>query len=379
MCTVHENMKRSMSTENKRLKIVWLCYISFNKFCSKFIDEVVFIMAKGLHIKKLFQSVKEGNLDSFKVIAQSIIEDERSKSHSQLANDLQKILDSTSSEKKSLSQSGVNYLHLLPKDKDSNQILMDIQEPNADLSELVLQPDVEHILREYIQEYEDHEILAAYGLPYKKKFLFCGPPGCGKTATAYALSTELNIPVLYTRFDSVVSSYLGETASNLRKIFDFASNGTWILFFDEFDAIGKKRDSIDEHGELKRVVNTFLQLLDGFKDNNSIVIAATNHQSLLDPALWRRFDEVILFEKPNKDQIQSLVSRQLNRYPHARINIEDISASLAGFSHADIEKICISAVKKAVMSRMNQVTSDLLVDQIQLYKKRYEIYNQFNE
>lgn len=192
--------------------------------------------------------------------------------------------------------------------------------------------------------------------------------------TAKAISGELNIPILYTRFDSVISSYLGETASNLRKIFDFASSGNWILFFDEFDAIAKKRDSIDEHGELKRVVNTFLQLLDSFQ-GDSIIIAATNHQSLLDPAIWRRFDDVLLFPLPNESQIKDLLNRNLNRYPHARIDTDQLSKMLIGFSHADIERICVTSIKKAIIMRYNQLSESLILEEIEKYKSRYEIYN----
>jgi SpoVK/Ycf46/Vps4 family AAA+-type ATPase len=211
----------------------------------------------------------------------------------------------------------------------------------------------------------------------RNRYLFCGPPGCGKTVTAQAIAGELNIPILYTRFDSIVSSYLGETASNLRKIFDFIEKGTWILFFDEFDAISKQRDSVDEHGELKRVVNTFLQLLDNY-NGDSIIIAATNHQNLLDRAVWRRFDEVIMFNKPTESQITELLKKNLKRYPCSGINLDEISSELVGYSHADIERIVLNTIRTAIIENNSYVDSTQIKKQMNIYKERAKIYNKIN-
>ena len=131
-------------------------------------------------------------------------------------------------------------------------------------------------------------------------------PGCGRTVSAEAIAAELYLPLALVRFDAVVSSYLGETAANLRKVFDFARSRPMVVLFDEFDAIGKDRASLEEHGEIKRVVNSFLQILDGFR-SDTVAIAATNHQGLLDPALWRRFDEIVFFDMPCAAAIEDLL------------------------------------------------------------------------
>ncbi len=128
-------------------------------------------------------------------------------------------------------------------------------------------------------------VLEANGLVPIRRVIFCGPSGCGKTAMAEAMSAELAIPMLYVRFDAVVSSLLGETAANLRKVFEYARRGQWVLFFDEFDAIGRSRDDTTEHGEIKLVLNSFLQIVDNF-DGRSLVIAATNFEQVLDPAVY---------------------------------------------------------------------------------------------
>jgi SpoVK/Ycf46/Vps4 family AAA+-type ATPase len=188
----------------------------------------------------------------------------------------------------------------------------------------------------------------------KTKLLFCGPPGCGKTLCAEIISAEIGIPLLYTRFDAIVSSYLGETAANLRKVFDYASNSRWVVLFDEFDAIGKARDDANEHGEIKRVINSFLQLLDSFQ-SPSIIIAATNHEHLLDPALWRRFDEIILFPKPSVHEIRTLLKMKLRNFPHAGLDIKMQASRLKGMSHADVERMSLDAIKSCILNDRDEL------------------------
>ena len=167
--------------------------------------------------------------------------------------------------------------------------------------------------------------------------------------------------MLYTRFDAVISSYLGETAANLRKVFDFAAGTTWVVFFDEFDAIGKSRDDLEEHGELKRLINTFLQLLDSFR-SDSLIIAATNHDFLLDKALWRRFDDIIYFGLPSASQISALVQIKLRGFRHQRVNLEGFIQEMIGWSHADVERVCIEAVKIAVLAGKDELDDPIFTE-----------------
>lgn len=199
-----------------------------------------------------------------------------------------------------------------------------------------------------------------------------GPPGCGKTLCARIISNELGLPLLYTRFDAIVSSYLGETATNLRKVFTYASSGHWLLLFDEFDAIGKRRDDENEHGELKRVVNSFLQLLDGFSAP-SLVVAATNHEQLLDPALWRRFDEIVTFPRPSVREIEQLVSMKLKNFPTTDLKMHALAASLRGMSHADIERVCFDAIKACVIDGKDTLTQSEFTAALKQQKHRLHI------
>jgi len=164
----------------------------------------------------------------------------------------------------------------------------------------------------------------------------------------------VKLPLLFTRFDALVSSYLGETASNLRKVFDYAEENPVVLLFDEVDAIAKARDDASEHGELKRVVNSFLQLIDRF-EGNSFIIAATNHEGMLDPAIWRRFDDVIVFEKPAREEISRLLRVKFRNFS-AHIDFDHWAMRFEGFSHAEIERVCINSIKQAILRRKQEVS-----------------------
>ena len=242
-------------------------------------------MARSDLLKKLFRSYKGRNDPSFLEAAREIIDDERKKQHVSLANELQRILDNGASPIPP-SPDRLLGLESLPKDADRGAPLLEIRHPDRYLEDLVLADAQRAILVRVIEEFRQWDVLEAHGLRPGHKLLFCGPSGCGKTATAEALSRELGVPLLVVRFDAVVSSLLGETAANLRKVFDFTARGVWVVLFDEFDAIGRSRDDSTEHGELKRVVNSFLQMLDRF-GGQSLVVAATNFEQALDPALWR--------------------------------------------------------------------------------------------
>jgi SpoVK/Ycf46/Vps4 family AAA+-type ATPase len=168
----------------------------------------------------------------------------------------------------------------------------------------------------------------------------------------------------------VVSSYLGETAANLRKVFDFARSRPVVVLFDEFDAIGKYRTDESEHGELKRVVNSFLQMMDSFR-GESLMIAATNHQGLLDSALWRRFDEIVFFGMPDELMIRELIIRNLRQISVTpAVRTEQIASSLVGMSHADVERVCLDAIKTAILENGGAVDAQILASAVTRQRER---------
>jgi SpoVK/Ycf46/Vps4 family AAA+-type ATPase len=225
-------------------------------------------MARSDLLKQLFRSFRQGDQPGFLAAAREVIEDERKKHHTTLADELAQIINGQSE------RNGTAHaprFDALPKDKDRGTDLVEVIRPNRRLDDLILAPAQAEAIRVVCQEVQSWEILEVNSLRPASRLLFCGPPGCGKSVTAEAVANALGLYLLYVRFDSVVSSLLGETAANLRKVFDFAARGSWVVLFDEFDAIGRSRDDATEHGELKRVVNAFLQMLDRFKGRSVII------------------------------------------------------------------------------------------------------------
>jgi SpoVK/Ycf46/Vps4 family AAA+-type ATPase len=328
-------------------------------------------MARADLIKKLFRSYRGNDPPGFINAAQSIIEEERKKNHGILAEELSRILNNGMV--KQVPSQFTQY-QPPPRDPDRKIPLLEIQQPDRYLRDLVLTAEQISSLELTIREFREWDVLKANGLTPNHKLLFCGPPGCGKTVTAEAIAGNLSLPLLYVRFDSVVSSLLGETSANIRKVFDYASNGTWILFFDEFDAIGRSRDDISEHGEIKRVVNSFLQLLDNFT-GKSLIIAATNFEQSLDYALWRRFDEVLRFEKPDINQIIDLMNRHLSCLGVPKKVSVEKAKELLNMSHAEVERVCVDVLKSCVMEGKKACKKNDIERAIQRQKHRQKILN----
>jgi ATP-dependent Zn protease len=327
-------------------------------------------MARGDLLKQLFSSYTKRNDNSFYKAALQIIAEERSKNHSLLAEDLQRVLSGNSWHNTSVEP--IYDLSSLPKDAERQAILVEVRKPERFLPEMILSKKNHLTLLEILDEFRRAEILKSHGVKPRTKLLLCGPPGCGKTMMAEVIAAELGLPILYTRFDAIVSSYLGQTSANLRKVFDYACAGTWVVFFDEFDAIGKSRDDLSEHGELKRVINSFLQLLDGFR-GDSLVIAATNHEHLLDSAIWRRFDEILRLGRPSAKDIEKLISMKLASIPHPKIEPQMYAKSLLGLSHAEIERICYDAIRFCVLRDIPEVTSELFEESVLREQERIRI------
>ena len=220
-----------------------------------------------------------------------------------------------------------------PRDKDSLLELYEIVYSKTSFDDVVLPSGQKTIIQRFIDEQNNAVQLKKHNIPAANRLLLCGPPGCGKTMTAYAIGNALKLPIAYVRLDGLVSSYLGQTSTNLRKVFDSVKNQRIILFLDEFDAIAKKRDDSNELGELKRVVTTLLQNFDNLPDN-VILIAATNHEHLLDPAIWRRFNFTITLDLPTAEQRKALIQNGLMR---------------EGMSGALIDELILAAAKKKLL------------------------------
>ena len=327
-------------------------------------------MASGDLLKRLFASYRRGDSKEFFIAAQELIAEEEQRNHHVLARDLQKILENGNG--RPVSSVRRFDLDQLPQDRERGTTLLEIRTPQRYLDELIISPELHDQIDVVLNEYRAIQVLQSNNLRARQKLLLAGPPGCGKTLCAEVIASELGLPLIYTRFDAVISSYLGETAANLRKVFEYAQRGTWVVFFDEFDAIGKSREDVDDHGELKRVVNTFLQLLDNFV-SDSIFIAATNHERLLDRALWRRFDDILFFDRPTADQIRTLIDIKLSSTRHRELNIENFVNLMVGWSHADVERVCFEAMKIGVLLKQTVINDEIFMLAYERQHRRFEI------
>ena len=311
-------------------------------------------MARADLLKQLFRAYRESDRESFMDVARSIADEERKKHHPSLANELLRILNNGVV---AATPSLRGTFQTPPRDHEKRAPLLEIRHPDRFFRDLILHVGAKEILLKAMREFRQWDILEANGLRPSHKLLFCGPPGCGKTATAEVIATELGLPLVYIRFDSVVSSLLGETASNLRKVFEYIHEETWVVLFDEFDAIGRSRDDATEHGEIKRVVNAFLQMLDNFH-GRSLLIAATNFEQALDPALWRRFDEVVRFERPTVGQIEELMKKRLIPVMNSKISTKRYGAQLEGSTFADVERIATDVLKSCALDGKTQLQAE---------------------
>ena len=303
-------------------------------------------MATGKLLRKLMRAGSEADLEAFRDVAEEVIRHERQKKHHLLANDLERILYGRAS---TSSPATLKLKDNVPEDGERGLPLVAIKEPVRDLEDVILSGENRDLVDRILREKRREDVLSSYGLRPIEKILFCGPPGCGKTLTAEVIATELSLPLAIIRIDSVVSSYLGATASNLRKVFDFVEEWPVVALFDEFDAIAKKRSDTTEHGELRRVVNSFLQMADDYR-GDSLLIAATNHEGVLDPAIWRRFEELLVFDLPDADDLWALLELKL-RGVRREFEYEDVPVRdwFGGMSYADVERVVLRAVKSMAL------------------------------
>jgi SpoVK/Ycf46/Vps4 family AAA+-type ATPase len=295
---------------------------------------------------------------AFRRAAQAIIEEEEGKKHVALARDLRRLLAAGSNLRMPVSNSP---LPEPPRDRDTDMPLTDVRAVGGLVDDLVLSPTLSARLHELVREVSAWPDLDAAGIPRRRSLLLFGPAGCGKSSIAAALAGELGWPLATVRTESVVSSYLGETASNLSRVFDFAHSGAYVMVFDEFDSLGKLRDDPTDHGELRRVVNAVLQLIDRYV-GPSLLVAATNHQQILDTALWRRFSEVLEVPLPTAEQRRILLDRILRGRVDPRVDVEAISEGLDGLPHAAIEKTGHDALRLALLGGHNAVTAKDLAE-----------------
>ncbi len=306
-------------------------------------------MAKSDQIKKLIASF--GRPAEFRAAALKIIDDAHRKGHMPMATALKRTLDAHVRIEDPSPHSGLLSIdHLTDPASD----LVETIEPRRSLHDIVLCTEARASFDRLIEEQKRADELRRHRLPVRSKMLLCGPPGCGKTMSAEVVARELNLPLLVTKIDVLISSLLGQTATNLRRLFEFAGRTPSVLFLDEFDALARTRSDTGEHNELRRVVSSLLGMIERYQ-SRGVLIAATNLESSLDPAIWRRFDDIVFFEPPQAAEVKSLLDLVFKNFP-VNFEIEGIVPKLVGLSYADIERVAFDAIKTAVLRKRKAVT-----------------------
>ena len=328
-------------------------------------------------LKRMFKAIATDDEVAVGKLLDTIVQDERKKGHLLLADQLENITKSKaiSSHQSSSAQRSsfraapptdtatltkLQSLTELPTSKRS-QVPLVTAIPREKLRHHTILPDaIEQRFQRIEREYVARDRLAHHGFSYKQKILLYGLPGCGKTMSAERLAWNTGLPLLKVRFDAMVSSYLGETASNLREIFEVAAKTPCLLFLDECDSLAKSREDNNEVGEMKRVVNTFLQILDEYSASSGLLVAATNLNKSLDMALWRRFDDAIEVPMPTETELAALLKQTLITMEKGSIDWKSVVNKMNGFSAAQAVRVAQDAAKRAILDREELVLQEHL-------------------
>jgi SpoVK/Ycf46/Vps4 family AAA+-type ATPase len=312
-------------------------------------------MAKGDQLRALLRSYIDGDEAHFFSIAMQLAASEARKGHGKLAEELRTLID----EAKSRRPTQANPPIPINRPRGELAGLLRVSYPKTRLVDLVVAEQVRESLLRIVEEQRHLNKLLEHGLSPRRKILLVGSPGTGKTLTASALAGQLGIPLFVVRLDALLTKFMGETAAKLRQIFDTLVTARGVYFFDEFDAIGGQRIAANDVGEVRRILNSFLVMIEE-DASTSLILAATNHPEILDHALFRRFDDVIEYDLPNVGQIAAILRARLGRFMPKRIDIDSLANAAPGLSHADVTRAAEEAVKNAVMQDRESINPNEL-------------------
>lgn len=316
-------------------------------------------MATIEQVKALIRAHFDINDEKFKTVVLQIAAHEAKVGHTASAREIKDIIQNP----KYLSKSKVVKLN--------NRLdILEQRIINVTLSDLIVSTEIEDKIKRIINEYHKKDILRKNGLMNRSKVLLAGDPGTGKTMTASVIANELYLPLYVIQFDRLITKYMGETSAKLRQVFDHINEIRGVYLFDEFDAIGSDRSLDNDVGEMRRILNSFLQNLEQ-NESHSIIISATNNPNILDKALFRRFDDVVEYKNPEAEQITRLFKMKLHGKAANDIFSEEVYKRALGLNHSDIVKACEDAVKYSILEN-SVITKDVLMTYIQDRKNYYK-------
>lgn len=316
-------------------------------------------MATAQQIKALVESYVSGDDGRFRTVAMQIAAHSAKHGKKQLAEELRALLDEAAARR----EMHVGPAKVIPLARPNRDLagLLAASYPTTRLSDMVLKDELRCELKRVITEHRQRENLRSHGLQPRQRLLLVGPPGCGKTMTASALAGECHLPLMFVQLHSLITKFMGETAAKLHLIFETMEKTPGVYLFDEFDAIGSVRRADNDVGEIRRVLNSFLQFLE-HHTSESLIIAATNLMPILDPALFRRFDAAFHYELPAKDEVTPLIENRLSTFNLSRLGWERTVESARGLSHADIVRASESAARLAVLDHRKSIRTNELVN-----------------
>ncbi|MBK7231262.1 MAG: ATP-binding protein [Saprospiraceae bacterium] len=308
-------------------------------------------MAKADYIVSLIKSHYNNELERFTTMALQIAAHEAKLGHTLVATEIKAIIDKAKEAK-----------HKTKGFAPDLQGLILENVPAVNLADMIASDDIKSKITRIISEFVQRDKLRKHDLENRRKILLSGPPGTGKTLTASIIANELNLPLYTILMDKMVTKYMGETSAKLRQVFDLIEQKQGVYLFDEFDAIGGERSRDNDVGEMRRVLNSFLQFIE--RDNSdSLIIAITNNKALLDQALFRRFDDVILYHLPDNDEKLALLKNRLSRYSK-KVNFNQLLPNINGLSHAEISLACLDAIKETVLNEKQSISNQLILKSI---------------
>jgi SpoVK/Ycf46/Vps4 family AAA+-type ATPase len=314
-------------------------------------------VATAEQLKTLIKSHFDSEPERFSTIALQIAAHEARQGHGSIANEIRVLVD-----KAKIKPVRITF------HRELEDLVLET-EPHHRLNELVVSDSMKNKIQRILREYKQQHKLKKHGLCHRRKLLLAGPPGTGKTMTASIIAKQLSLPFYTILMDKLVTKYMGETSAKLRQIFDLILRQQGVYLFDEFDAIGAERGLNNDVGEMRRVLNAFLQFIEQDK-SDSLIVAATNNLTLLDQALFRRFDDVLHYELPTRKESTMLIDNRLGTFK-GKFSSEKIAAHVTKLSHGEIAQACDDAIKETILADKKKITINHL---LAMLKDRHDAY-----
>lgn len=329
-------------------------------------------MANASQLKALLESHLEGDESRFYSVAMQVAAHEAKRGHGKLAEELRTLVDQAKSRRALAPESKTVSIG---KPRGELAGLLSVSYPKSRLGDMVLNTELTQQLERIIREQRHAAEILSHGLQPRRKLLLVGPPGTGKTMTASVLAGELGLPLFQVRLDGLITKFMGETAAKLRQIFESTHHARGVYFFDEFDSIGSQRGLANDVGEVRRILNSFLQMIE--QDNShSLIIGATNHPDILDNALFRRFDDLLHYELPDEVHIASVLKTRLSPMAMKNTSWKRLATKARGLSYAELTRAADEVLKTALIERVESISEK---DIFHALEERRNLSNRLNK